>query len=43
VVDADSLIAATHAAVPNSTVAVTYTRDGQRATASVKLGSATST
>jgi putative serine protease PepD len=43
VVDADSLIAATHAAAPNSTVTVTYVRDGDRATASVKLGSATST
>jgi putative serine protease PepD len=42
VVDADSLIAATHAAVPNSTVEVTYMRGGQRATVSVKLGSATS-
>ena len=42
VVDADSLIAATHAAVPNSTVTVTYTRNGQRATTSVQLGSATS-
>ncbi len=42
VVDADSLIAATHAAVPNSTVSVTYTRGGQRVTASVQLGSATS-
>ena len=43
VVDADSLIAATHAAAPNSTVSVTYVRAGDRATASVKLGSATST
>jgi putative serine protease PepD len=43
VVDADSLIAATHAAVPDSTVTVAYVRDGQRASASVKLGSATST
>jgi putative serine protease PepD len=42
VVDADSLIAATHAAVPNSTVTVTYTRGDQRQTASVQLGSATS-
>ncbi len=42
VVDADSLIAATHAAAPNSTVTVTYMRGGQRATASVQLGSATS-
>lgn len=43
VVDADSLIAATHAAVPDSTVSVAYVRNGQRATTSVKLGSATST
>jgi len=42
VVDADSLIAATHAAVPSSTVSVTYSRGGQQSTVQVTLGSATS-
>ena len=41
VIDADSLIAATHAAVPNSTVSITYLRGGTQATARVTLGSAT--
>ena len=41
VVDADSLIAATHAAVPNSTVTITYLRGGKQATVQVTLGSAT--
>jgi putative serine protease PepD len=41
VVDADSLIAATHAAAPNSTVTITYLRGGKQATAQVTLGSAT--
>jgi len=41
-IDADSLIAATHAAVPNSTVTIAYLRAGQQATAQVTLGSATS-
>jgi putative serine protease PepD len=42
VADADSLIAATHAAVPNSTVAITYTRGGQQTTVQVTLSSAPS-
>ena len=42
IVDADSLIAATHAAVPNSVVTITYFRGGQTATASITLGSAAS-
>jgi putative serine protease PepD len=42
IVDADSLIAATHAAVPNSVVTVTYFRGGQSATTSITLGSAAS-
>ena len=42
IVDADSLIAATHAAAPNSTVAITYKRNGQSATVSLTLGSAPS-
>jgi putative serine protease PepD len=42
IVDADSLIAATHAATPNSTVAVTYLRDGTDTTVQVTLGSAVS-
>jgi putative serine protease PepD len=41
-VDADSLIAATHAADPNSTVTITYMRNGQQATAQVTLSSASS-
>mgnify|MGYP001598070013 CR=1 FL=1 len=41
-VDADSLIAATHAAAPNSTVSITYLRAGQQATVQVTLGSASS-
>ena len=42
IVDADSLIAATHAAVPNSVVTITYFRSGQTATTSITLGSAAS-
>jgi putative serine protease PepD len=42
IVDADSLIAATHAATPNSTVAVTYLRNGVDTTVQVTLGSAVS-
>jgi putative serine protease PepD len=42
IVDADSLIAATHAATPNSTVAVTYARGGTQTTVQVTLGSAIS-
>jgi putative serine protease PepD len=42
IVDADSLIAATHAAVPNSAVTITYFRGGQTATTSITLGSAAS-
>jgi putative serine protease PepD len=42
VVDADSLIAATHAAAPDSTVAVTVVRAGQQQTFQVTLGSASS-
>jgi putative serine protease PepD len=42
IVDADSLIAATHAATPNSTVAVTYSRGGSQTTVQVTLGSAVS-
>ncbi len=42
IVDADSLIAATHAAVPNSVVMITYFRSGQTATTSITLGSAAS-
>ena len=42
IVDADSLIAATHAAVPNSVVTITYFRGGQTATTPVTLGSAAS-
>jgi putative serine protease PepD len=42
IVDADSLIAATHAAVPNSTIIITYFRGGQTATTSITLGSAAS-
>jgi putative serine protease PepD len=42
IVDADSLIAATHAAVPNSTITITYFRAGQTATTSITLGSAAS-
>ena len=42
IVDADSLIAATHAAVPNSVVMITYFRAGQTATTSITLGSAAS-
>jgi putative serine protease PepD len=42
IVDSDSLIAATHAAVPNSVVTITYFRGGQTATASITLGSAAS-
>jgi putative serine protease PepD len=41
VVDADSLIAATHAAAPSSTVTITYLRGGKQRTAQVTLGSAT--
>jgi putative serine protease PepD len=41
-IDADSLIAATHAAVPNSTVTITYVRGGQQATVQVTLGAASS-
>ena len=39
-VDADSLIAATHAAVPNSTVTITYLRGGKQSSVQVTLGSA---
>lgn len=42
VVDGDSLIAATHAAAPNSTVPVTVARAGEKKTIQVTLGSATS-
>jgi putative serine protease PepD len=42
IVDADSLIAATHAAVPNSVVTITYFRGGRTATTSITLGSAAS-
>jgi len=42
IVDADSLIAATHAAVPNSTVAISYYRSGHTSTAQLTLGSAAS-
>ena len=42
IVDADSLIAATHAAVPSSTVSITYTRTGQSTTVQLTLGSAAS-
>ena len=42
VVDADSLIAATHAAVPSSTVSITYSRSGVSTTAQLTLGSAAS-
>jgi putative serine protease PepD len=42
VVDADSLIAATHAAIPNSTVTVAYLRGGRQTTTQVTLSSATS-
>jgi putative serine protease PepD len=42
IVDADSLIAATHAATPNSTVTVTFLRGGSQSTVSVTLGSAVS-
>jgi putative serine protease PepD len=42
IVDADSLIAATHAAVPNSTISITYTRQGASATVQLTLGSAPS-
>jgi putative serine protease PepD len=43
VADADSLIAATHAAIPNSTVSITYMRNGQQTTVQVTLSSAPST
>jgi len=42
IVDADSLIAATHAAAPNSTIAITYTRQGASSTVQLSLGSAPS-
>jgi putative serine protease PepD len=42
IVDADSLIAATHAADPNSTVSITYRRNGQPSTVQLTLGSAPS-
>jgi putative serine protease PepD len=42
IVDADSLIAATHAAVPNSTVTISYYRSGHTSTAQLTLGSAAS-
>jgi putative serine protease PepD len=42
IVDADSLIAATHAAVPDSTVSITYQRGGQPTTVQLTLGSAAS-
>jgi putative serine protease PepD len=42
IVDADSLIAATHAAVPSSTVSITYARTGQSTTVQLTLGSAAS-
>lgn len=42
ILDADSLIAATHAAEPNSTVTIGFLRDGQRQQTQVTLGSATS-
>jgi len=42
IVDADSLIAATHAAAPNSTIAITYTRQGASSTVQLSLGSAAS-
>jgi len=42
IVDADSLIAATHAAVPDSVITITYFRNGQSATAQITLGSAAS-
>jgi putative serine protease PepD len=41
-IDADSLIAATHAADPNSTVTITYLRGGQQASVQVTLGAASS-
>ncbi|ABK53365.1 peptidase S1 and S6, chymotrypsin/Hap [Acidothermus cellulolyticus 11B] len=40
--DSDSLIAATHAAVPNSTVTIGFVRNGSRHTTQVTLGSASS-
>ena len=42
IVDSDSLIAAVHAAVPNSVVAVTYLRGGEHRTVRVTLGSSSS-
>jgi len=42
IVDADSLIAATHAAVPNSTVTISYYRGGHTTTSQLTLGSAAS-
>jgi putative serine protease PepD len=42
IVDADSLIAATHAAVPSSTVTISYYRGGHTSTAQLTLGSAAS-
>ncbi len=42
IVDADSLIAATHAARPGSTVTITYLRGGQTDHTSLTLGSAVS-
>jgi len=42
IVDADSLIAATHAAVPSSTVSISYMRSGQSTTVQLVLGSAAS-
>jgi len=35
------LIAAVRSSIPNSAVTITYTRDGDTATASVTLGSST--
>jgi putative serine protease PepD len=42
IVDADSLIAATHAAAPNATIAITYSRNGKTSTVQLTLGSAAS-
>ena len=42
IVDADSLIAATHAAVPDSTVTISYYRGGHTTSAQLTLGSAAS-
>jgi putative serine protease PepD len=38
---ADALIAAVRSSTPNSAVTITYTRDGDSATADVTLGSST--